>query len=62
MLILDFSQYIAEWSLGEKQQRLGQYLINKMQPPVTDPEIFYERDAQTAATKFYMKYVHPGVG
>lgn len=53
----EFERHTDEWGRGDRVQRLGQYLINKMSPPVTDPEIFYETDHGLASLKFFERYV-----
>lgn len=52
-----FSMNANHWRRNKTGQRLGQYLLNQMQPPVTDSEIFYMRDNDAASALFFERYV-----
>lgn len=53
----EFSRHTVDWIKDNQHQRLGQYLMNKLEQHVACPEIFYEENKGKAATAFYEKFV-----
>lgn len=54
---LDFKDVVNRWTVEETGQRLGQYLMNRLQPTTVNPEIFYEESTAIAYCKFLNEYV-----
>lgn len=52
-----YRELIRLWRTDNKNQRLGQYLINQMEPAVINPAIFYETDKAVALRMFCEQYV-----
>lgn len=55
--VKDLEEAIRDWEAGDKNQRLGQYLINTLIPEKTDPVVFYEESHPLASVLFYNFYV-----
>ena len=47
-----------EWTIDEKSDhlRLGQYLMNELIPSISNSEIYYEENSNTAILKFINEY------
>lgn len=54
----EYALAVQEWAKSDKTQRLGQFLMNSLQPTQANPKIFYETHNNTAAIKFYEEYVN----
>lgn len=45
------------WKVSDQQERLGQWLVNRMPLKLNDPDLFYEKNDNIAVSKYQARYV-----
>lgn len=53
----EFMGLISDFSKKKQDERLGQYLMNRMRVKVNDPELFYEESDTLSTGMYYDRYV-----
>lgn len=60
MDVSKYNQLCLEWHQNHRGQRLGQWLMNHLEGPVSDPEIYHCIDKKIAASLFFERHVKVG--